>query len=72
MDMWGVLPSTGGSFEAPLHNTEGLPSDSFLLQGMASCHSLTIIDTEITGDPLELKVCSGSLILEQSILLENR
>uniref|UniRef100_A0A0A9XPD4 Cation-transporting ATPase n=2 Tax=Lygus hesperus TaxID=30085 RepID=A0A0A9XPD4_LYGHE len=56
MDMWGVLPTAGGSFEAPVHNAKSLPVNSHLLQGMAACHSLTIIDTEITGDPLELKM----------------
>ncbi|CAA9994334.1 unnamed protein product [Nesidiocoris tenuis] len=57
LDMWGVVPAVGGAFEAPLHDASLLSSESTpLLYGMATSHSLTIIDNDVTGDPLDLKM----------------
>ena len=40
-------------FDSELRNLEKL-SEGPLLYAMATCHSLTIIDGEIMGDPLDL------------------
>ena len=31
-----------------------------MVYGMATCHSLTTIDGELTGDPLDLKMFNGT------------
>lgn len=40
----------------PTQNPTELPMDSKFIIAMATCHSLTIIDNELTGDPLDLKM----------------
>ena len=39
----------------PVRDVEAMPYDVFVF-GLVSCHSLTIINKQITGDPLDLKV----------------
>lgn len=57
MDLRGVLPAVGGVFGTAMSDASQLPEESkSLLYGMATCHSLTIIDSEVIGDPLESKV----------------
>ncbi|KAK6177645.1 hypothetical protein SNE40_015705 [Patella caerulea] len=53
LDMWGVVPVQDASFYHPERDVGNLPQGPILLC-MASCHSLTIIDGELTGDPLDL------------------
>ncbi|GFN76982.1 cation-transporting ATPase, partial [Plakobranchus ocellatus] len=53
LDMWGVVPVEQASFK---HH---IPDPSTLQRGplivcLATCHSLTIIDGELSGDPLDL------------------
>lgn len=55
MDLQCVVPITNGYFGLPVKNVESLPYNTFLC-GLVSCHSLTIIDKQLTGDPLDLKV----------------
>lgn len=40
-------------FESEIRNMNLVPKGHFMV-GMATCHSLTIIDGELSGDPLEL------------------
>lgn len=40
----------------PVMVVPNLPKESELLYGMACCHSITIIDDELQGDPLDIKV----------------
>nr|XP_018898434.1 PREDICTED: probable cation-transporting ATPase 13A3 [Bemisia tabaci] len=56
LDMWGVVPVTDVHFDEPVHDISTLPIQSHLMEGLASCHSLTTIDGNLTGDPLDLKV----------------
>ncbi|XP_059479113.1 polyamine-transporting ATPase 13A3-like isoform X2 [Neocloeon triangulifer] len=56
LDMWGVLPVEGGQFSDPCHNVEELKQSSTLPLAMAACQSLTLINNEIMGDPLDLKM----------------
>lgn len=55
MDMWGVVPSENRQFKVAVKQVETLPS-GHLLYAMATCHSLTVIDNQISGDPLDIKV----------------
>ena len=55
MDLWGVIPNGDGEFESPVRNPAELPQAP-LLETMATCHSLTRIEGELSGDPLDLKM----------------
>jgi magnesium-transporting ATPase (P-type) len=71
LDLWGAVPSNfgymsiadgpsvqipkTGRFEAPVRQSCNLTSGPLLI-GMSACHSLTLIDGELIGDPLDLKV----------------
>ncbi|XP_046399059.1 polyamine-transporting ATPase 13A3-like [Ischnura elegans] len=67
LDLWGVIPSKGKEFEEPVTNfpivhhshEEGkehaLKSENVII-AMATCHSLTYIDGEMAGDPLDQKM----------------
>ncbi|XP_037925344.1 probable cation-transporting ATPase 13A3 isoform X2 [Hermetia illucens] len=72
LDMWGVLPkSPTNQFQIPLKDVQRLPEDHFLY-GMVSCHSITIMNGELKGDPLDLKMFeSTGWILEEANIAEN-
>ncbi|ESO89930.1 hypothetical protein LOTGIDRAFT_218380 [Lottia gigantea] len=53
LDMWGVVPAFSSSFYSPERNVHEMSMGPTLIC-MATCHSLTIIDGELTGDPLDL------------------
>ncbi|KAG8225089.1 hypothetical protein J437_LFUL000068 [Ladona fulva] len=59
-DRWGNLdaPDVGKirRFELPVKSVDRLPISDPLLVGMTSCHSITIIDGKLCGDPLDLKM----------------
>uniref|UniRef100_A0A1A9X495 Cation-transporting ATPase n=1 Tax=Glossina brevipalpis TaxID=37001 RepID=A0A1A9X495_9MUSC len=56
LDMWGVVPkSATNQFQIPIKQIERLPSDHFLF-GMVTCHSITVLNGKIMGDPLDLKM----------------
>ncbi|XP_034112051.1 polyamine-transporting ATPase 13A3 isoform X2 [Drosophila albomicans] len=56
MDMWGVVPkSSTNQFQIPLKDIGRLPYDHFLF-GMVTCHSITVMNGTMTGDPLDLKM----------------
>lgn len=67
LDMWGVVPVSGtNSFQIPLRQVDRLPNDHFLF-GMVTCHSITIMNGELKGDPLDLKMFeSTGWILEEA------
>lgn len=50
-----VVPVKDQSFQVPVKQVESLPYNTFVY-GLVSCHSLTIIDKQIVGDPLDLKM----------------
>ncbi|VEN47095.1 unnamed protein product [Callosobruchus maculatus] len=56
LDMWGIVPVENGKFLEPSRNVEDLSSSSSIIQGMASCHSLTLMNEELAGDPLDVKI----------------
>eukprot|EP00092_Neocalanus_flemingeri_P007619 GFUD01008222.1.p1 GENE.GFUD01008222.1~~GFUD01008222.1.p1 ORF type:complete len:1156 (+),score=221.75 GFUD01008222.1:90-3557(+) len=56
LDMWGVLPTEGQHFKRPVKDITELERDSLLLANMTTCHSLIVIDGNINGDPLDIKM----------------
>ncbi|KAL5467469.1 hypothetical protein EMCRGX_G031695 [Ephydatia muelleri] len=59
MDMRGVMPASKGSISSIINDPYTLPACP-LLHGMASCHSLTLINGTLIGDPLDLKIFSST------------
>lgn len=54
--MWGVVPkSSTNQFQIPLRDVLRLPFDHFLF-GMVTCHSITVLNGIMMGDPLDLKI----------------
>jgi hypothetical protein len=51
-----VLPVEDGQFAEPCHNVTDLRQTSHLPLAMASCQTLTLINKELMGDPLDIKV----------------
>merc|ERR1719357_391769 len=56
LDLAGVCEAKEGQFEESVADPSTLPSDSLLVQTMASCHSLVKIDGELTGYPMDIKL----------------
>uniref|UniRef100_A0A1Y1K7X3 Cation-transporting ATPase n=1 Tax=Photinus pyralis TaxID=7054 RepID=A0A1Y1K7X3_PHOPY len=56
LDMWGVVGCDDQKLTKPLRDVDALAKSSKLLHGMATCHSLTIIEDRIMGDPLDEKM----------------
>ncbi|CAH1775580.1 unnamed protein product [Owenia fusiformis] len=65
LDLWGVVPLQDKRFLPVEQDPSEMPRGPFLV-AMASCHSLTMIDGELTGDPLDLKMFeSTNWLLEE-------
>lgn len=54
--MSSVVPCVNKTFLEPISNCLTLDIKNKLVQAMAACHSLTRIDGQITGDPLDLNM----------------
>ncbi|KAL1122052.1 hypothetical protein AAG570_003458 [Ranatra chinensis] len=71
LDMWGVISVDSQKFMEPCIDIFQL-SPGPLLYGMVSCHSLTLIDGKLTGDPLEVKMFeSTGWILEEPVMSDS-
>ncbi|XP_066997262.2 polyamine-transporting ATPase 13A3 [Anabrus simplex] len=55
LDMWGVVPAEDCQFLPPVKQREDLKMGP-LMEGMACCHSMTLIENELSGDPLDVKM----------------
>ncbi|XP_053185560.1 polyamine-transporting ATPase 13A3-like [Scomber japonicus] len=67
LDLWGIQRAENGSFCPPEDEAakESLVNTAFVAC-MAACHSLTKIEGELSGDPLDLKMFSATgWILEE-------
>lgn len=56
--MWGVLPVENVQIGSPIKNEyikENAQSTK-LFRGMLTCHSLTLLNEQLCGDPLDVKV----------------
>lgn len=56
LDLAGVCESRDGQFQESVTDPLTLPTDSLLVQTMASCHSLVKIEGELTGYPMDIKL----------------
>ncbi|XP_049846104.1 polyamine-transporting ATPase 13A3-like isoform X2 [Schistocerca gregaria] len=57
LDMWGVLPSNDAKFEVePVLDIKKLPYKCHLVTAMATCHSLTHLEGNLVGDPLDVSM----------------
>lgn len=53
LNMQGVVPAAGAKFEPEIRDMNQLGKGP-LVEAMASCHSLTVIEGQLMGDPLDL------------------
>ncbi|KAK4877755.1 hypothetical protein RN001_010261 [Aquatica leii] len=60
LDLRVVVPVNDKRFVKPIKDAQDLPDDSVLLHGMASCQSLTSINGELVGDPLDVKMFNAT------------
>ncbi|XP_068983430.1 polyamine-transporting ATPase 13A3 isoform X1 [Bombus flavifrons] len=55
LDMWGVVNTIDKKFQPPIKDITSLPLNDLLI-GMVTCHGITIIENQLVGDPLDLKM----------------
>jgi magnesium-transporting ATPase (P-type) len=55
LDLWGVVGLDNNSFGHVVHDIDQLKDDN-LLKTLVTCHSLSIFDGSLTGDPLDVKM----------------
>ncbi|CAH8524693.1 unnamed protein product [Schistosoma rodhaini] len=55
LDMWGIIPYEDGLFGDPELEPSELDNGP-LMECLATCHSLTLIEGVLSGDPLDLKM----------------
>ncbi|XP_050591779.1 polyamine-transporting ATPase 13A3 isoform X1 [Bombus affinis] len=55
LDMWGVVNTIDKKFQPPIKDIASLPLNDLLI-GMVTCHGITIIENQLVGDPLDLKM----------------
>jgi len=67
LDMWGIVPVADRKFQVPIKCVEKMDYKEEFLVGMVTCHSLTIIDSKLSGDPLDLKVSSVFIVLHLEV-----
>lgn len=56
LDLAGVCEIRDSQFQESIADPSIIPTDSLLVQTMASCHSLVKIDGELTGYPMDIKL----------------
>ena len=65
LDMWGIVPCTNGVLGEAERSIPKL-NNHLLFEGMLTCHSLTLINGTLCGDPLDVKMFeSTGWILEE-------
>ncbi|XP_014273142.1 polyamine-transporting ATPase 13A3 [Halyomorpha halys] len=69
LDMWGVVPVSDSKFQLPVKNIRSLPCDQHFLKAMVTCHGITMIDGNLAGDPLDIKMfeSTGWLLEEPEV-----
>lgn len=69
LDLWGVLSVDNfKSFQKPIQKPEIIQSGP-LIECLATCHSLTIIQGVLSGDPLDLKMFEATKWVDKMFLL---
>ncbi|XP_067826649.1 cation-transporting ATPase 13A2 isoform X2 [Heptranchias perlo] len=59
LDIWGVVPMVGETFEPIVHDPRHLVG-SPMLHALATCHSVTLLSNHLIGDPLDLKMIEST------------
>ncbi|XP_037565576.1 polyamine-transporting ATPase 13A3 isoform X1 [Dermacentor silvarum] len=54
LDLWGIVAAKQKTFLAPIGEPCEMPVRSPMVIAMATCHTLTSVDGELVGDPLDL------------------
>ncbi|XP_077551510.1 polyamine-transporting ATPase 13A3-like [Haemaphysalis longicornis] len=54
LDLWGILAAHSQTFTGPFGGPGDMPARSPIVVAMATCHTLTSVDQELVGDPLDL------------------
>ncbi|KAK9884189.1 hypothetical protein WA026_005142 [Henosepilachna vigintioctopunctata] len=71
LDLLCVVPAESKKFGNPITEVNTMPYNN-LFFGLVSCHSLTIIDKNIVGDPLDLKMFeSTKWLMEEPEVADN-
>ncbi|KAK9876239.1 hypothetical protein WA026_012539 [Henosepilachna vigintioctopunctata] len=60
LDLWGVQPMKEGNLDIPVRDIKSLSVDTPLFKGMLTCHTLSVLDGKICGDPLDLKMFNST------------
>lgn len=72
LDMWGVVPVEEGTTREAIRDVGALEEGCPLMTGMAACHSLTLVDGEPVGDPLDVKMFeSTGWTLEEPAIVDD-
>jgi cation-transporting ATPase 13A2 len=56
LDLAYVIPVEKRTFTDQVSDARQLPPTCHIVKAMATCHSLTVIDGLLTGDPLDLSM----------------
>lgn len=56
LEVWGVVEAKGEHLSTPVMDVSTLDHTSQLVACLATCHSLTYVHGELTGDPLDVKM----------------
>jgi len=59
LDMLGTVPVKSEKFDNLIKEGETIDHGEDLIKGMSTCHSLTIIDEKLSGDPIDLKMLNS-------------
>lgn len=55
-----MVPVKDKMLMQPIKDIEELTNESLHLHGMAACHSISIIEERLQGDPLDVKVLNSN------------
>lgn len=57
LDMWGTVPVENNiELGLPIRDVTIMSNEHPLKLGMVTCHSLTLLNSSVSGDPLDIKV----------------
>ncbi|KAK8732754.1 hypothetical protein OTU49_006909 [Cherax quadricarinatus] len=56
LEVWGVVEVKDNLMGTPVMNVSSIHYTSHLIAAMATCHSLTFLNGNLTGDPLDVKM----------------
>ncbi|POI32606.1 hypothetical protein CIB84_003642 [Bambusicola thoracicus] len=59
LDVWGVISLEDGCFMPIIHEPRHLPSGP-MLHALATCHSITLLQGQPVGDPVDLKMVEST------------